>query len=75
MEKIWISGNKLIECNTNQEIIDELYGSNSIHAKYTQRINWINKQLKKQIESGELSKPGRPRKQKPEPEDEQGMAM
>lgn len=75
MAKTWVDGNTFVEAITENDIKEELYGSKSVHAKYTAQIKWINEQLK--ADAGKWSKPGRPRKIKADntSADDQGLAM
>ena len=52
------SGNTVVESNTNAEINEHLYGKNSVDAKWTRHIDYINEQIKKNPQY----KPGRPSK-------------
>ena len=49
MAKKWVSMEKVISENTNQEIIKELYVDGTT-AKYTKRLKEINAQIKEENE-------------------------
>ena len=61
MSKKWISMEKVISSNTNQEIIRELYVDGAT-AKYSRRLKEINAAIEK--ENNEKRKKSRPKNKK-----------
>ena len=55
MAKEWVSMEKVISSNTNQEIIKELYIDGAT-AKYSKRLKEINEAIKKEAEEKQSKK-------------------